>query len=78
MIFIPEPPMTEKIPPSERFSSAKLVEDLGRRGLQAYCFKGTDILLEALHKNARSGDVFLFMSNGAFDNLPDRLLKGLD
>jgi UDP-N-acetylmuramate: L-alanyl-gamma-D-glutamyl-meso-diaminopimelate ligase len=77
MIFIPEPPMTEKIPPSERFSSAKLVEDLERRGLQAYYFKGTDILLEALHKNARSGDVFLFMSNGAFDNLPDRLLKTL-
>jgi UDP-N-acetylmuramate: L-alanyl-gamma-D-glutamyl-meso-diaminopimelate ligase len=76
-IFIPEPPMTEKIPASERFSSAKLVEDLGRRGLVAYCFDGTDRLLEALQKNARSGDVFLFMSNGAFGELPKRLLESL-
>jgi len=77
MIFIPEPPMTEKIPPSERFSSTKLVEDLKHRGLESYYFQGTDILLEALQKNARSGDVFLFMSNGAFDNLPNRLLESL-
>jgi len=77
VIFLPEPPLTEKIPPSERFSSAKLVEDLDRRGLVAYYFQGTDILLEALQKNARSGDVFLFMSNGAFDELPKRLLESL-
>ena len=77
MIFIPEPPLTEKIPPSERFSSAKLVEDLGRKGLVAYYFQGTDRLLEALQKNARSGDVFLFMSNGAFGELPKRLLESL-
>jgi UDP-N-acetylmuramate: L-alanyl-gamma-D-glutamyl-meso-diaminopimelate ligase len=77
MIFIPEPPMTEKIPPNERFSSAKLVEDLGRRGLQAHYFQETDILLEALQKNARSGDVILFMSNGAFGELPKRLLESL-
>jgi len=57
MIFIPEPPLTEKIPDERRFSSAKLVEDLGRKGLVAYYFEGTDNLIEALQKNARSGDV---------------------
>ena len=77
MIFLPEPPLTEKIPPSERFSSSKLVEDLGRRGLVANYFQGTDVLLEALKKNVRSGDVILFMSNGAFGELPKRLLESL-
>ncbi len=77
MIFIPEPPLTEKIPPSERFSSAQLADDLARRGLTAHHFQETDLLLEALLKSARPGDVILFMSNGAFDNLPKRLLENL-
>jgi UDP-N-acetylmuramate: L-alanyl-gamma-D-glutamyl-meso-diaminopimelate ligase len=77
LILIPEPPMKEKIPVEQRFSSEALVEDLNRRGLSAFYFPDTALLLEDLLQQGRAGDVVLFMSNGSFDNLPDRLLKKL-
>jgi UDP-N-acetylmuramate: L-alanyl-gamma-D-glutamyl-meso-diaminopimelate ligase len=78
LTFIPEPLLTEKIPIQERFSSARLVEDLHRRGLEAFYFPNTDLLLEEVLKEIRTGDVVLFMSNGSFDNLPARLLNRLE
>jgi UDP-N-acetylmuramate: L-alanyl-gamma-D-glutamyl-meso-diaminopimelate ligase len=77
LILIPEPPMKEKIPVEQRFSSEALVEDLNRRGLSAFYFPDTALLLEDLLQQGRAGDVVLFMSNGSFDNLPERLLKTL-
>jgi UDP-N-acetylmuramate: L-alanyl-gamma-D-glutamyl-meso-diaminopimelate ligase len=77
LILIPEPPMQEKIPVEQRFSSAGLVEDLNRKGLSAFYFSDTALLLEELLARSRAGDVVLFMSNGSFDNLPERLLKSL-
>jgi len=77
LILIPEPPMQEKIPVEQRFSSAGLVEDLNRKGLSAFYFPDTALLLEELLRQSRAGDVVLFMSNGSFDNLPERLLKRL-
>ncbi|MGD2126304.1 MAG: UDP-N-acetylmuramate:L-alanyl-gamma-D-glutamyl-meso-diaminopimelate ligase [Desulfobacteraceae bacterium] len=77
LIMIPEPPLTEKIPPDKRFSSPKLVEDLKNKGLTAFYLPNTDLLLEEIITQSRSGDVILIMSNGSFDDLPDRLLKEL-
>ena len=77
LIMIPEPPMKEKIPVEERFSSVGLVEDLNRKGLRAFYFPDTALLLEEILGRSRAGDVILFMSNGSFDNLPDRMLAGL-
>ena len=77
LVMIPEPPFMEKIPPEERFSSPKLVEDLQKRGRKARYFQNTDFLLDQVLKEGRRGDLILFMSNGAFDNLPDRVLKEL-
>jgi len=76
-IMIPEPPLMEKVPPGERFSSSRLVEDLRKRHLQAFYFPNTDQLLEELVKGCRTGDVVLFMSNGGFDNLPRRFFESL-
>jgi len=45
--------------------------------LSAFYFPDTALLLEDLLQQGRAGDVVLFMSNGSFDNLPDRLLKKL-
>jgi UDP-N-acetylmuramate: L-alanyl-gamma-D-glutamyl-meso-diaminopimelate ligase len=75
--MIPEPPMMEKIPLKERFSSQQLVRDLKEKGLNASYFQNTDLLLEGLLSEARKGDIILIMSNGAFDNLPQRLLEKL-
>jgi len=77
LILIPEPPMKEKIPVEQRFSSEALVEDLNRKGLSAFYFPDTALLLEELLEQSCAGDVVLFMSNGSFDNLPERLLKKL-
>ncbi len=78
LVMIPEPPLMEKIPAAERFSSQRLVEDLKKKGLNASYFPNTDQLLEALVDKVQSGDVVLIMSNGRFDNLPCRILKRLD
>jgi UDP-N-acetylmuramate: L-alanyl-gamma-D-glutamyl-meso-diaminopimelate ligase len=78
LIMLPEPPMKEGIPVEERFSSAGLVEDLKRKGLSAFYFPDTALLLEELLHQCRAGDVVLFMSNGSFDNLPERFLKRLE
>jgi UDP-N-acetylmuramate: L-alanyl-gamma-D-glutamyl-meso-diaminopimelate ligase len=75
LVMIPEPPMMEKIPLEERFSSQQLVRDLKEKGLNASYFQNTDQLLEALLAEARKDDVILIMSNGSFDNLPQRLLE---
>ncbi len=77
VIYIPEPPLMEKVPPDERFSSSRLVQDLKLKGLEAAYCPTTESLLQALLQNSKEGDVILIMSNGAFDNLPDRLLDGL-
>lgn len=77
LIMIPEPPSMEKIPPSERLSSSKLIEDITKRGLKAVYCPDTDNLLHEILRQAQKGDVILFMSNGPFDNLPDRLLEKL-
>ena len=77
LVMIPEPTLMENIPPSERFSSQRLVKDLEKRGLHAFYSPNTDLLLEALEKETQTDDVVLFMSNGAFDNLPQRLLDRL-
>ena len=78
MVFIPEPPLMEKIPPEERFSSPQLVDHLKETGLKAFYSPDTNQLLDRLVLQCRENDVVLIMSNGAFDNLPQKLLKRLD
>ena len=78
IVFIPEPPMMEKIPPEERFSSLQLVDHLKERGLKAFYSPDTNQLLDRLVLQCRENDVVLIMSNGAFDNLHQKLLKRLD
>jgi UDP-N-acetylmuramate: L-alanyl-gamma-D-glutamyl-meso-diaminopimelate ligase len=77
LTFVPEPSLMEKIPEADRFSSSRLVEDLKKRGLQAFYSPDTEHLLGAIIREARAGDVVLIMSNGSFDHLHDRLLEKL-
>jgi len=77
VVILPEPPMMDKIPLHERFSSPKLAADLNKQGIEAHYFPGNDDLLEGLLALARKGDVILIMSNGAFDNIQQRLVERL-
>ncbi len=75
LICIRKPSRLDKIPPDERFSSEKLVQDLRDRGKAAHHFSDTESIIDFLTAEARTGDVVLVMSNGGFDNIHDRLLE---
>ncbi len=77
LIFIPEPPLMAKIPANERFSSRKLVEDLRDRDLEAFYCPDSDSLLDQIIRQSQEGDVVLIMSNGSFDNMPQRVVDAL-
>jgi UDP-N-acetylmuramate: L-alanyl-gamma-D-glutamyl-meso-diaminopimelate ligase len=77
LICIRQPPLLAKVPEASRFSSEKLVSDLNQRGKNALYFPDTDAIISYLICQARQGDVLLIMSNGGFDNIHERLLKGL-
>ncbi len=74
LILIREATDLEKIPEGERFSSARLVEELIFTGKQARYFPATDEILEFLSHQLESGDIVLIMSNGGFDRIHERLL----
>ena len=77
LICIRKPPLLEKIPPLDRFSSEKLVDDLNNRGKSAHYFPETESIIDFLIKETRPGDVILIMSNGGFDNIHEKLLDKL-
>ena len=77
IICIRKPPLLNKIPSGQRFSSKQLVDDLKSRGKDAHYFADTDTILEFLLSNARPQDFVLIMSNGGFDNIHERLLEKL-
>lgn len=77
MVCIRKPPMLDKIPPRERFSSEQLTLDLKDRGKDAHYFPDTDSIIDYLIGVAEPEDVILIMSNGGFDNIHERLLKRL-
>jgi UDP-N-acetylmuramate: L-alanyl-gamma-D-glutamyl-meso-diaminopimelate ligase len=67
----------EKIPETERLDVRTIADTLMRRGIDAHAIPKTELLLEFLLRNINANDVILIMSNGVFDNLPQRLLEGL-
>jgi UDP-N-acetylmuramate: L-alanyl-gamma-D-glutamyl-meso-diaminopimelate ligase len=77
LICIRKPPLLEKIPIAERFSSEKLVADLKHRGKDALFFEDTESIVEFLVQHAIPGDLVLIMSNGGFDNIHQKLLDRL-
>ncbi|MDP2861799.1 MAG: hypothetical protein Q8N95_03305 [Desulfobacterales bacterium] len=77
IVCISRPPLLEKIPPGERFSSEKLVDDLIRQGKDAHFFGDTQSVIDFLVKESGAGDLVLIMSNGGFENIHERLLKAL-
>lgn len=76
-ICIRKPPLLNKVPEGERFSSQQLVADLKQRGKDAAHFDDTESIIDDLAGSSVSGDVILVMSNGGFDNIHERLLNSL-
>ncbi len=74
LVCIRQPPLLDKIPKDQRFSSQQLVSDLVERGKRALFFPDTEAIIGHLVQTIRAGDVVLVMSNGGFDNIHQRLL----
>jgi len=77
LICVRKPPLLEKIPENERFSSEQLVQELKKQGKDAYYFDDTEPIIQFLSGSVRPGDLVLIMSNGGFDNIHQRLLNAL-
>ncbi len=77
LICVRKPPLLEKIPENERFSSEQLVQKLKNQGKSAWYFDDTEPIIQFLVKTVKSGDLILIMSNGGFDNIHQRLLDAL-
>jgi UDP-N-acetylmuramate: L-alanyl-gamma-D-glutamyl-meso-diaminopimelate ligase len=67
----------EKIPEAERFDSAALVAALQRNGQKAVLHENADEVVAALCSRLSKDTVVLIMSNGAFDNIHEKLLSAL-
>jgi UDP-N-acetylmuramate: L-alanyl-gamma-D-glutamyl-meso-diaminopimelate ligase len=70
----------EKVPDQERMSVEKVAGDINRvsEDHQARVIERTDEIAAHIAQNARAGDIVLVMSNGAFDGLPDKILRALE
>jgi UDP-N-acetylmuramate: L-alanyl-gamma-D-glutamyl-meso-diaminopimelate ligase len=67
----------EKIPEAERFDSSRLVSALEQKGQTARLHKSADDVVADLSGRVPEGTVILIMSNGAFDNIHEKLLSAL-
>ncbi len=67
----------EKIPEAERFDSAALVAALQQNGQKAVLYQNADLVVAALAGRPGEDTVVLIMSNGAFDNIHEKLLSAL-
>ena len=70
----------EKVPDQDRMSVEKVAGDINRvsEDHQARVIERTDEIAAHIARNAEDGDIVLVMSNGAFDGLPDKILRALE
>jgi UDP-N-acetylmuramate: L-alanyl-gamma-D-glutamyl-meso-diaminopimelate ligase len=67
----------EKIPEADRFDSAALVASLLRNGQKAVLHGDADAVVADFSGRLGKGTVVLVMSNGAFDDIHEKLLSAL-
>jgi len=67
----------EKVPPGQRLDPDRLVADLAAAGTQAHYLADAEAILAHVAAHARTDDVIVLMSNGAFGGLAQRLPAAL-
>ena len=65
------------LPPEERLSEAKLVDDLTRQNVHARHLPTIDAIVETVASEARDGDLVVVMSNGGFGGIHRKLADAL-
>ncbi len=66
-----------RLKPEERIDRAAILSRFTNNGKPAYAPESLDEIPAILRREARSGDVLLLMSSGAFGGLPETLLGEL-
>ncbi|HEX9972732.1 MAG TPA: UDP-N-acetylmuramate:L-alanyl-gamma-D-glutamyl-meso-diaminopimelate ligase [bacterium] len=69
--------LPNKVTAEERLSVEALVEKIRLRNKQAYYVPTVQEIVDFLSRQARPGDHILIMSNGAFENIHQRLIQQL-
>jgi UDP-N-acetylmuramate: L-alanyl-gamma-D-glutamyl-meso-diaminopimelate ligase len=77
-VAIPELFKPEKVPERERLDENRLVEDLLRMGCAAWNPGTVEGIIQKVCEEARSGDVIVIMSNGAFGGIYEKLPSALE
>ena len=65
------------LPEAEQLSPEQLVADIRERGIHARYIRHVDDIVTTVVREARPGDLVVVMSNGAFDNIHEKLLRAL-
>ncbi len=68
---------TDAVDEAQLFSPEQLARDLNERGGEARAYPEIEVIVEALRRNVRRGDVVVLMSNGSFGGLRARLVAAL-
>jgi UDP-N-acetylmuramate: L-alanyl-gamma-D-glutamyl-meso-diaminopimelate ligase len=76
-VIIAEPYDQSKLDEADRFSVSELVSDLKNQSTNAHCFARVDEIVDYVGSQAKSGDIILVMSNGAFDGIYKKLITKL-
>lgn len=77
VVVIAEPHDQSRIPEAERFDSARLVERLRARGIEAFTYASVDEIVAVTAANALPWDVVAVLSNGGFGGFHQRLVAAL-
>jgi len=67
----------EAIPEEERLKPEKVIHEINSSGTEAFYIQKTGEIISKVAKEVLRGDVILIMSNGAFDNIHERILEKL-
>ncbi len=70
--------LPEKIPVSERLDTHRLADDLMRKGIDAYAIDDNNAILEFIVRSIGPKEVVVFLSNGDFGNIHQKLLERLE
>ena len=65
------------LPPEERLSEAKLIDDLTRQRVHARHLPTVDAIVETVDAEERDGDLVIVMSNGGFGGIHTKLATAL-
>ncbi len=76
LVYIKEPPFKENDSNSDFFDVKELASELNQRdGIESFSFDGVDSIVKDYLERSKKGDVVVFMSNGNFDGIGEKLKK---